>query len=216
MLRICTAFVLALLPIAVLAGPSGKIRVIDADTWAVAGEKVRLHGIDAPEMDQTCERANTVWACGEWATRQVRARYQGRTATCRAIEKDRYGRTVATCAVDGRDVGHDLVSGGLALAYREYSSAYVAVERRAARADIGLHGSRLQTPSQYRKTKVRAPAVHPANCAIKGNISSKGTWIYHAPGQRDYGATRISTAKGERWFCSEAQARAGGWRKARR
>ena len=52
-------------------------------------------------------------------------------------------------------------------------------------------------------------------CVIKGNVSSSGERIYHVPGQRHYGATRISVAKGERWFCSEAEARRAGWRRAR-
>jgi hypothetical protein len=54
-------------------------------------------------------------------------------------------------------------------------------------------------------------------CTIKGNISKNtGERIYHAPGQENYGITRIDWFSGERWFCSEADARAAGWRKARR
>jgi hypothetical protein len=52
------------------------------------------------------------------------------------------------------------------------------------------------------------------SCRIKGNISGNGR-IYHMPGQKYYGATKINAAKGERWFCSEAESRAAGWRKAR-
>ncbi len=51
-------------------------------------------------------------------------------------------------------------------------------------------------------------------CAIKGNINAKGKRIYHLPGGKWYDRTRIDPAKGERWFCSEAEARAAGWRKA--
>ncbi len=53
------------------------------------------------------------------------------------------------------------------------------------------------------------------SCRIKGNINLQGERIYHLPGQPYYDATRIDTLKGERWFCTEAQARAAGWRKAR-
>lgn len=54
-------------------------------------------------------------------------------------------------------------------------------------------------------------------CVIKGNISiNTGERIYHVPGQEYYNPTRISPEYGERWFCSEADARAAGWRKARR
>ena len=50
---------------------------------------------------------------------------------------------------------------------------------------------------------------------IKGNISRKGERIYHLPGWSSYAATRIDTARGEQWFCSEAEAAAAGWRAAR-
>lgn len=50
-------------------------------------------------------------------------------------------------------------------------------------------------------------------CMIKGNINSKGEKIYHCPLWRDYDKTVIDTANGERWFCTEEEARAAGWRK---
>lgn len=53
-------------------------------------------------------------------------------------------------------------------------------------------------------------------CHIKGNISlNTGEQIYHVPGQSYYDETVISTSKGERWFCSEDEARQAGWRKSR-
>ncbi|WP_444429667.1 sunset domain-containing protein [Rhodobacter capsulatus] len=51
----------------------------------------------------------------------------------------------------------------------------------------------------------------PGACRIKGNISKKGQ-IFHLPGSRDYDRTRIDETRGERWFCTEAEARAAGWR----
>ena len=57
---------------------------------------------------------------------------------------------------------------------------------------------------------------HQASCNIKGNISfNTGERIYHVPGQKYYAETIISPSKGERWFCSEKEALAAGWRKAR-
>ncbi|MER8751198.1 hypothetical protein NKH57_18340 [Mesorhizobium sp. M1050] len=56
-----------------------------------------------------------------------------------------------------------------------------------------------------------------ASCNIKGNISiNTGERIYHVPGQEHYWETKISPQYGERWFCSEAEAVAAGWRKAKR
>lgn len=221
MLRLCALFVLILCAPAALAEPSGRIAVIDGDTWDVGGVRVRLHGIDAPEQDQTCTTEQGVpWACGAWVTDRVRALYQGRQATCRAVDRDRYGRIVARCTVAGADAGRRLVGEGLAFAYRRYSTEYVLDEKGAAVNDRGLHGSNVQSPAQFRRSQRApdpAPAATPSGCAIKGNISpGSGEAIYHVPGQQHYDRTRISPEKGERWFCSEAEARAAGWRRARR
>jgi hypothetical protein len=62
-----------------------------------------------------------------------------------------------------------------------------------------------------------AASVVSESCLIKGNISlNTGERIYHVPGQEYYSETRISLHKGERWFCSEEEARKAGWRRARR
>jgi hypothetical protein len=53
------------------------------------------------------------------------------------------------------------------------------------------------------------------DCSIKGNISASGERIYHVPGDEYYSATRIDLLKGERYFCTESEARAAGWRRAR-
>jgi len=54
------------------------------------------------------------------------------------------------------------------------------------------------------------------SCLIKGNISSSGEKIYHVPGGSYYDRTVIDESKGERWFCSEQEAQAAGWRKSKR
>jgi len=191
--------------------------VVDGDTVRVGGQTIRLHGIDAPETDQRCLRPDGQrWACGVWAAGQVAARWAGRPATCDPVDTDRYGRIVAVCRVGGVDIGAELVAEGVAFAYRRYSRAYVGLERRAAARGFGLHGSEVVRPEDHRRAQRPAPQAAPASdCAIKGNISSNGR-IYHLPGQEHYARTRISPGKGERWFCSEAQARAAGWRRAHR
>jgi len=78
---------------------------------------------------------------------------------------------------------------------------------------------RFIEPWEWRRGKrFSAPAANdnqPAGCSIKGNIGRSGERIYHLPGQPSYAATRISPERGERWFCSEAEAEAAGWRPAR-
>ncbi|WP_299412066.1 thermonuclease family protein [uncultured Sulfitobacter sp.] len=196
---------------------NGPIRVIDGDSFEVAGTKIRLHAIDAPENDQMCEtEQGTQWACGGWITKVVTDRYSGQTANCTAIELDRYGRTVARCTALGEDVGAWLVREGLAFAYVKYGRDYAAIERAAAKVDRGLHAVRLQSPEQHRRTRGKGRIPPDYECRIKGNISTKGERIFHQPGQRFYEGTGINEARGERWFCSAAAARAAGWRASKR
>ncbi|MEL7100237.1 MAG: thermonuclease family protein [Pseudomonadota bacterium] len=216
MLRVCAVFVLCLFCPPVLADVTGPILVIDADTIDVGGTRIRLHGIDAPEVDQTCRTEHGVdYQCGVWARDKVRGAFQHRMARCTVVDTDRYGRQVATCDAGGADMGRTLVQQGWAFAYRKYSMAYDLDEKGAAIRDAGLHALRVQSPAQFRtaRAKGRTP-VDPA-CVIKGNISQHGR-IFHVPGQAFYARTGINLSRGERWFCSADEARAAGWRAARR
>ncbi len=205
-------------PAAATNALSGPVRVIDGDTVDVGGTRVRLFGIDAPEAEQTCRtRQGEVWACGAWVTDQVTTRYGGRTAVCEPRGTDRYDRIVARCLVGEEDIAHALVSDGLAFAYRRYAQDYVHAEKGAVVRQAGLHASRVQNPARFRQTRASSTAPPAADgCVIKGNISREGGRIFHVPGQRDYDRTGIRPETGERWFCSAAEARAAGWRAAKR
>jgi endonuclease YncB( thermonuclease family) len=216
MLRIWFACVLAVWPLVGVADVVGTVRVIDADTIDVGGTRIRLHAIDAPEMDQSCETEQGIaFACGRWVTAQVRARFDGAVARCVPRDIDRFDRIVAQCRVAEQDMGEIIVSEGWAFAYRRYGMDYDLTEKAALVTGRGLHGVRVQSPAQFRATKVSGSVPADPACVIKGNISKNGQ-IYHVPGQEYYTATRINLAKGERWFCSERDARAAGWRAARR
>ena len=73
----------------------------------------------------------------------------------------------------------------------------------------------LQATPRPVRVQVMPPAPTPTACVIKGNISSSGERIYHVPGQRYYDKTLINGLQGERWFCTEQEAIAAGWRKAK-
>jgi hypothetical protein len=60
-----------------------------------------------------------------------------------------------------------------------------------------------------------SPESHRSGCDIKGNINSKGERSYHMPGGPDLATTVIDATRGERWFCSEADAQGAGWRPAK-
>ena len=109
-----------------------------------------------------------------------------------------------------------MVRAGWAVDYVQFSrGAYASAQAEARRDRRGIWAGRFDTPSTWRAEARQArpaPGAPPqAGCAIKGNINAKGRRIFHVPGQEDYAATRIDTAKGERWFCSAAEAQAAGW-----
>lgn len=209
------SLVLALfLATAGFAAPNGTLRVIDADTFDVGGVRVRLFGVDAPEMGQPCASGGREWDCGRWARDWVRDRFDGQPARCTQRDIDRYGRVVATCDVGGVDLGAALVGDGIAWAYRRYSAMYDLDEKAAAVAGRGLWAFDVDMPADYRAGQVAARNAPETDCVIKGNISKSGQ-IYHVPGGRDYDRTGINPSRGERWFCNVAEAEAAGWRAAR-
>ncbi len=207
-------------PVAVALTQSGAVRVVDGDSLELAGKKIRLFGIDAPERGQSCDRNGQTWDCGAWSAAMLARAVQAGRVTCAAQDTDRYGRTVAICHAGGIDLGQAQVRVGAAQAYVRYSDHYLPDQAMAQTARAGVWAGRMVTPEAHRH-----PAAHPGpksapssaanGCAIKGNING-GNRIYHMPGQRDYDATRITTAKGEAWFCTEGAAQAAGFRAARR
>jgi endonuclease YncB( thermonuclease family) len=101
---------------------SGTPRIVDGDTLVIDGTRIRLHGIDAPEARQTCQRDGIDWLCGQEASKALREYVGEADLRCERLDTDRYGRMVAKCFMpDGTDLGEWMVSSGWALAYRRYS-----------------------------------------------------------------------------------------------
>ncbi|HRO14316.1 MAG TPA: thermonuclease family protein [Paracoccus sp. (in: a-proteobacteria)] len=221
MLRLCSSLVLGLALAAPVHAEAGDLRgpaqVIDGDTIRVATPGgpavVRLHGIDAPERDQTCADAEgAARDCGASATAALDQLIGARPVTCQAVDIDRYDRVVARCRVGGTDLGGALVAEEQAWAYAAYSIEHVAAENAARAAGRGVWAGQAQAPWDWRAARRTAAAERATErCDIKGNISARGH-IYHLPGSRSYDRTGIDADKGERWFCSEEQALAAGWR----
>lgn len=139
---------------------AGRPRVIDGDTISLAGQKIRLSGIDAPEHDQTCETpAGAEWACGRRAMQALSDRIGWSSVRCDASGHDRYGRLIGTCFQGNEDLNRWMVTNGWAVAYRQYSTDYVADEAAARRVRAGLWSGRFTMPSDWRKARREASAA---------------------------------------------------------
>lgn len=135
----------------------GVASVIDGDTLEIHGERIRLWGVDAPERSQTCEVAGSPWRCGSDAANVLDARIARRTVTCEVVDRDRYDRTVARCAVGGESINAWLVSSGLAVENPRYSrGAYTAEQRDAQASSRGVWKSRFEMPWDWRNRQRRS------------------------------------------------------------
>ena len=140
---------------AIAADITGKPKVIDGDTIELGGQRVRLHGIDAPEAKQICHtgKKNRPFPCGQFATRTLSDLVRGKTVTCKGDERDRYGRLIAVCYIDRVDINEQMVSRGWALAYRRYSQDYVRAEQSAQHMKDGLWKHKFVPPWDWRRRK---------------------------------------------------------------
>lgn len=216
-IRSCAALLVLLLATPSQAEIRGTARVFDGDTLEIGMVRIRLHGIDAPEFDQTCRRADgSEWACGRAAADRLAGLAEAADLSCVPLERDHFGRLISRCSVGGVDLAEQLAGEGLAWAYLRFSQDYVGAEAAARQQARGVWQGDAQVPWEYRETAwQRASGQAPRDgCPIKGNINRKGERIYHTPWSSYYERTRINEALGEAWFCDEAEAEAAGWRPA--
>ena len=209
---------LLLLSTPVLADLQGYVVAIaDGDTFTLLTPekeqiRVRVAEIDAPESAQPYGNKSKQALSGMVFNKDV-------TVVVETI--DRYGRTVGRPYVGDLDVSAEMIRIGAAWAYRQYlrDEGLLTLEAEAKDAKRGVWGlSETQNvaPWEWRRSGGRpTPETSTTGCQIKGNINSKGGRIYHVPGSRSYSQTKINESKGERWFCSESEARAAGWRAPR-
>ena len=207
-------FILLLSNISFAGELTGFPTITDGDTLKINGEKIRLDGIDAPESAQICMTYDDkTYPCGQTAASFLKNIAEYKIVNCEASSKDRYGRHIATCFVDNLNLNKTMVLNGHALAYRQYSQRYIEVEKTAEMEQAGMWQGEFIAPWKWRKGERLFYEKHgvTGECLIKGNISSSGK-IYHTPAAPWYSRTKINEAKGERWFCTEEEALAAGWR----
>lgn len=229
MFRFCSLIVALVLAFPALAGQpdiQGHARVIDGDTLEIAGIRIRIGGIDAPEQAETCiDAQGRDWPCGAWATEQARNLIGSARLNCVDLASRSYNRVVARCYLDGQDLAVRLIEAGIARPCLRFAreqgqeGPYLQAEAIAIAASAGIYAGPLNPAAGFCKPRaaqvqVSAAQSGPEGCVIKGNVSGNGR-IYHLPGQRDYDRVTMR-GPDTRWFCSEAEALAAGWRPARR
>jgi endonuclease YncB( thermonuclease family) len=132
----------------------GVATVTDGDTIKIHDQRIRLHGIDAPESAQECRRSDgSRWSCGQQAALALQDLIDRRPVTCARQNTDRYRRIVAKCSVGDTDINAWLVTNGWAVAYRRYSSDYVGAETMARASGLGIWSSEFAMPWDWRRDK---------------------------------------------------------------
>lgn len=161
-LGVLTLMVARVPPQQVVGKLEGIVSVIDGDSLVLDGVRIRLKGIDAPELDQTCtknspdkdsaEDANGVYSCGEQARYFLIQLIGDRTVACDSLGRDRYGRVLARCMAGETGLNPAMVEAGWAIAYGDYH----AQERQARREGKGLWRGDFISPQEWRRATEEA------------------------------------------------------------
>ncbi|MBR3052151.1 thermonuclease family protein [Candidatus Saccharibacteria bacterium] len=214
------------------------LSVTDGDTIRIdyngTSTPVRLIGVDTPE---TVDQRTTVQCFGQEASNYLKATLTGKKVSLEAdptqSDRDKYDRLLRYVYLDDEDIGLRIIANGYGHEYTynvpyQKQTEYKAAERTADAQNLGLwspstcNGNTTQ-PANPEPTPEPTPTPAPTpapdtqtvECNIKGNINNKGEKIYHVPGQQYYNKTVITPSKGERYFCTEEEAVAAGWRKSK-
>lgn len=131
---------------------SNDITVVDGDTLKTKKYKIRLWGIDALELKQSCTKNQESFPCGEIAKKIMESIVSLGPVTCIKIDMDRYQRIVAQCnAANGFDIGLMMVELGWALDYSHYSKGfYTSVQENAEREHRGVWATQFEKPWEWR------------------------------------------------------------------
>ncbi len=195
---------------------TGRAYATGADTLRIGGVAVKLSDIEAPEGDQRCGGGAGKWRCAQVAESVLSRLVNGRKVSCSLDGSDEAGRQLGQCSVGQKDVAAELVRQGYVFADGSFLARYSSEEREARAAKAGLWSGEAERPADFRaKRWEEAKRRAPEGCPIKGQVSGASR-IYVLPWSPDYERIRVQKGRGERWFCSEQEAVAAGFKAAQR
>jgi endonuclease YncB( thermonuclease family) len=126
--------------------------ITDGDTIKISNNKIRLHGIDAPEKKQKCTKNKKKYNCGVFATLALTKKIGKKLVKCLTQKKkDRYNRFIGICFVEHEDLNKWMVRNGYAVAYKRYSKDYILDEEFAKTNKLGLWSGTFLNPEKWRK-----------------------------------------------------------------
>ena len=138
----------------------GIPKVVDGDTIHIKSYKIRLEGIDAPEMKQKCKKPylqimffdfQKNYNCGMISKKKLIQKIGNQPVKCILLGKDRYKRYLAKCLKDSIDLNRWMVRNGYAVAYKKYSKLYILDENFAKEEKLGLWQGTFIKPEIWRK-----------------------------------------------------------------
>lgn len=192
---------------------SGRADAVSGDLLRVNGQLVHLAGVEAPERKQPCLKGNgRRWSCGTSARSALDKILRGKTVTCTASGHDDAGRALATCNANGADIAAELVRAGHVFSAQGFMNSYNTAEDEARSAKLGLWQGETVRPQEWRdRVWEEAKRTAPEGCPIKGYVRDDDR-TYAMPWMAAYNGGKIRTVRGDRWFCSEDEARAAGFK----
>ena len=153
-MKIFSIVMIMLLSVSVV---EAKIKVTDGDSLEIDGKKIRLIGIDSPEYDQECQKADKSWyLCGKEASKYMRSMVergleQGDKLECISEGKDRYKRSLSECKLGTTNLNEEMVRAGWAVTYRH--ERYKEAESEAKEAKRGIWQGKFMRPELHRILK---------------------------------------------------------------
>jgi len=142
----------------------GNAKVIDGDTIRINKDKVRLHGIDAPEKKQICQRNFLTvtfitfeknYQCGLMSMHKLEKLIENKNIKCLIRGKDIYKRKIGTCYKNKININSWMVRNGYAVAYKKYSTKYSIFEEEAKENKLGLWQGEFEMPWEWRKNRAK-------------------------------------------------------------
>jgi endonuclease YncB( thermonuclease family) len=153
---------------------NGRARVVDGDTLVMDGQRIRLVGIDAPELRQLCQRDGQTWPCGRASKDHLETLIGDGKASCSADGSDRYGRLLAVCLAGEVDLNAAMVGNGYAVAFGHYE----AEEEAARQRRLGLWAGTFDAPRTWRQTHGGMDEMPHMPMGSVGMMMSRiGSWL---------------------------------------